>query len=348
MHWQFGGNLEPVQMICETDWKECPKAIASYVWSEIVTDVLDCLRNENIVWRVLIAFFLCIILLRIIYPKAKRGSGTALDKDILNKVGYKVEDLELKVNILTYKLQYGSWPLPHQVQKSSFRKNLRNLRLTLSNPNDRNNWIKHVLLGPKEYPHSRYYPSEYHLTELYAAKKKNMHPYLKQESLPVEYSSKSSKSSSDKSFKLNSLFKNSLNRKYRETSKYDNFEMQYRNTISLPLFSRRRNGKSEIRRTRRDSRNTEIEKKRHACKKFTRTMDDCKRYLRELHDSNKNLGLTCSSSEITHESSVKNVWSDLQQQRCVQQKDRMKLTDKLEANEEKNSEIINKNHSSVD
>ncbi|KOX78153.1 Enteropeptidase [Melipona quadrifasciata] len=78
----------------------------------------------------------------------KRSNDTNIDKEILNKVGYKVEDLELKVNILTYKLQYGAWPLPqpHQVQKSNFRKNLRNLRLTLSNPNDRHNWIKHVLL----------------------------------------------------------------------------------------------------------------------------------------------------------------------------------------------------------
>lgn len=89
---------------------------------------------------------LFIILLRVIYLKVKRSNNIAIDKDILNKVGYKVEDLELKVNILTYKLQYGSWPLPHQVQKSNFKKNLRNLRLTLSSPNDRNNWIKHVLL----------------------------------------------------------------------------------------------------------------------------------------------------------------------------------------------------------
>lgn len=89
---------------------------------------------------------MCVVLLRTIYIKGKRGNDASIDKDVLNKVGYKVEDLELKVNILTYKLQYGTWPLPHQVQKSNFKKNLRNLRLTLSNPNDRNNWIKHVLL----------------------------------------------------------------------------------------------------------------------------------------------------------------------------------------------------------
>ena len=96
--------------------------------------------------KVLAVISVCVILLRIICLKGKRSNDTNIDKEILNKVGYKVEDLELKVNILTYKLQYGAWPLPHQVQKSNFRKNLRNLRLTLSNPNDRNNWIKHVLL----------------------------------------------------------------------------------------------------------------------------------------------------------------------------------------------------------
>lgn len=95
--------------------------------------------------KVLAVISVCVILLRICL-KGKRSNDTNIDKEILNKVGYKVEDLELKVNILTYKLQYGAWPLPHQVQKSNFRKNLRNLRLTLSNPNDRNNWIKHVLL----------------------------------------------------------------------------------------------------------------------------------------------------------------------------------------------------------
>lgn len=74
MHWQFGkilegikeneiqasilsdlyagGNLKPLQMVCEVDWKECPKAIVNYIWSEIVTDVLDCLKNEWIAWRV--------------------------------------------------------------------------------------------------------------------------------------------------------------------------------------------------------------------------------------------------------------------------------------------------------
>ncbi|XP_078039131.1 uncharacterized protein LOC144471184 [Augochlora pura] len=51
MQWQFGGNLEPVQMVCEVDWKECPRAIANYVWSEIVTDVVDCM-TQGIILKV--------------------------------------------------------------------------------------------------------------------------------------------------------------------------------------------------------------------------------------------------------------------------------------------------------
>lgn len=109
-----------------------------------ITMIID--DNVDHIFKVLAIFLVCILLLRIIYSKTKYTDEKIMNGEILNKVGYKVEDLELKVNILTYKLQYGCWPLPHQVKNSNFRKNLRNLRLTLSNPNDRNNWIKHVLL----------------------------------------------------------------------------------------------------------------------------------------------------------------------------------------------------------
>lgn len=53
--------------------------------------------------------------------------------------------------------------------------------------------------------YSKYCPSDYHLTELFDARKRGpMYPYLRQENLPMEYnSSKSSKSSSDKSLKYN-------------------------------------------------------------------------------------------------------------------------------------------------
>ncbi|XP_076276955.1 uncharacterized protein LOC143207402 [Lasioglossum baleicum] len=159
MQWQFGGNLEPVQMVCEVDWKECPKAIVNYVWSEIVTDVAECLTQgiilkkmkDNCCSKVVCTFLACTMLLRVIRSKAKRLGEVLDDKKILNKVGYKIEDLELKVSILTYKMQYGSWPMPHQIQKPSFKKHLQNLRLTLSNTNDRTDWIKRVLLRYPEY-----------------------------------------------------------------------------------------------------------------------------------------------------------------------------------------------------
>lgn len=64
---------------------------------------------------------------------------------LLNKIEYKVRDLELKVNVLTYKVQYGTWPLPHQIYNLNPKK-LQKIRMTLSNPGDRKNWIKHVLL----------------------------------------------------------------------------------------------------------------------------------------------------------------------------------------------------------
>lgn len=182
---------------------------------------------------------------------------------------------------------------------------------------------------------SKYYPSEHRLTELFDAKKKRMYPHLRKENLPVEYSSKSSKSSSDISvkygyafrvivanilsndnlinsiFRLNSMFKNAIDRKHRETLRNENFQVHHRNAISVPLFPRKRYAKCG-KRLRRSWKNAETIKMSPACKKFTKTIDDCKKYLKELHDSNKNLGLVCSSSEMSNESSIKNFWSDTQ------------------------------------
>lgn len=162
-----------------------------------------------------------------------------------------------------------------------------------------------------------------------------MYPHLRKENLPVEYSSKSSKSSSDISvkygyafrvivanilsnddlinsiFRLNSMFRNAIDRKHRETLRNENFQVHHRNAISVPLFPKKRYAKCG-KKLRRSSKNAETIKMSPACKKFTKTIDDCKKYLKELHDSNKNLGLVCSSSEISNESSIKNFWSDTQ------------------------------------
>ncbi|XP_043592902.1 putative leucine-rich repeat-containing protein DDB_G0290503 isoform X2 [Bombus pyrosoma] len=158
-----------------------------------------------------------------------------------------------------------------------------------------------------------------------------MYPHLRKENLPVEYSSKSSKSSSDISVKLNSMLKNAIDRKHRETLRNENFQVHHRNAISVPLFPKKRYAKCG-KKLRRSSKNAETVKMSPACKKFTRTIDDCKKYLKELHDSNKNLGLVCSSSEISNESSIKNFWSDTQQRRGVRGKDAINVSEKLEKN----------------
>lgn len=81
------------------------------------------------------------ILIRIKYRKKIQAENIVLNKQVLSKVGHKIHDLELKVNILTYKMQYGTWPLPHQIYNLNPKK-LRKIRMTLSNPDD---WEKHVL-----------------------------------------------------------------------------------------------------------------------------------------------------------------------------------------------------------
>lgn len=80
------------------------------------------------------------------YYKIRWVDEKSSNKENLNKVGFKVQDLELKVNILTYKMQYGTWPLPHYICKSGKKGELQKIRLTLTNPEDRNSWIKHLLL----------------------------------------------------------------------------------------------------------------------------------------------------------------------------------------------------------
>ena len=90
--------------------------------------------------------FVCAILIHTIYSKTKWMEETTMNRENLQVVGCKVQDLELKVNILTYKMQYGTWPLPRQLRGTPIDGRLRNVRLTLMNANDRNRWIKHMLL----------------------------------------------------------------------------------------------------------------------------------------------------------------------------------------------------------
>ncbi|XP_078039130.1 uncharacterized protein LOC144471183 [Augochlora pura] len=229
-------------------------------------------------------------------------------------------------------MQYGSWPMPHQIQKPGFKKHLKNLRLTLSNTNDRADWIKRVLLSPQtnksfiSFQNRSYYPSEHRVTELFDAKKKPLHPYVKRNAL--EQNSRSSKSDSDASRKINSIEPKRTSRTRRRVSKSENFEVQNRNTVANPNVEPNRHSKSTSKlRTRR------TEKAAAApCKRFAKTMDDCKRYLKELHESNKYLGLVCSSVESSNESSSRNYWSDAQEGNCTPQEDTSNAGEKSREN----------------
>lgn len=103
------------------------------------------------------------------------------------------------------------------------------------------------------------------------------------------------------------MFKRSVVRRQGKVSKSENFEVRNRNAFLPSLCSRKRNSKStgQLSRYTKRFRNEKFT----SCKKFSKTMDECKRYLKELHDSNKNLGLVGSSSEVSDDSSMKNVWS---------------------------------------
>lgn len=96
--------------------------------------------------KVIAMLFVCTLLVHTIYSKTRLMDETTTNRDSLNVVGCKVQDLELKVNILTYKMQYGTWPLPRHIRAAGIEGGLRNVRLTLTNSQDRNAWLKHMLL----------------------------------------------------------------------------------------------------------------------------------------------------------------------------------------------------------
>ncbi|EZA47836.1 hypothetical protein X777_15155 [Ooceraea biroi] len=142
MPWKIGGNFQVVATKCEENWRECAIAIANYLWCEMVSDVVDCLGKEGMIW-VLIVAITSTILLRVKYRRNTHTRNVVLGKQMLTKVGCKIHDLELKVNVLTYKMQYGTWPLPHQIYSLN-RKKLQKIRMTLS---DHKGWINQVLLS---------------------------------------------------------------------------------------------------------------------------------------------------------------------------------------------------------
>lgn len=85
---------------------------------------------------------LCMIYYKIRWPVS---SEQYLTRDNLLQVGLKMQDLELKINILTYKMQYGIWPLPHEIPTPSLTQLKNSVKLTLSNTERKNIWSKHDL-----------------------------------------------------------------------------------------------------------------------------------------------------------------------------------------------------------
>ncbi|KAK0098622.1 hypothetical protein PV326_005955 [Microctonus aethiopoides] len=145
IRWQFGGNLQRVRLICELNWRECPLAIANYIWSEIVTDVVECVTSEGTLLRIIILVLVCIILLLTIWSQAQWISDRISNKDCLNRIDFKVQDLELRVNVLTYKMQYGTWPLPQQINGTNVEGQKDNMRLSLSSLSSRNSWLNRCI-----------------------------------------------------------------------------------------------------------------------------------------------------------------------------------------------------------
>ncbi|XP_063979476.1 uncharacterized protein LOC135163703 [Diachasmimorpha longicaudata] len=119
IHWQFGGNVQPVRMICEVDWKSCPFTILNYLWSETVTDVIDYVTGtDGILWRVIISVCCMLLVLYTFWSKITEIIGNIMTEYVFNGINFKLKSLEMRVNVLAYRMQYGSWPLPH-IDKNS-------------------------------------------------------------------------------------------------------------------------------------------------------------------------------------------------------------------------------------
>lgn len=67
------------------------------------------------------------------------------NKEDLKNFCFQVEDLELKVNILTYKVQYGTWPLPNYAKKK-LKKKLHEAQCTFPKLKEKDYWTKHLFL----------------------------------------------------------------------------------------------------------------------------------------------------------------------------------------------------------
>ncbi|KAI4502711.1 hypothetical protein M0802_001755 [Mischocyttarus mexicanus] len=234
---------------------------------------------------------------------------TPPSKYILNTLGCKVDDLELKINILTYKLQYGTWPLPHQIPNPTLKKQLRNLRLTLSTSNDRNAWIKHMLLNStsKTYLSSSKLDStsvhrDNRMTELFDTKTGYVSSEIKGNDVSLKDHNnivKSLKTISVESMKKPNL-EGSHNHHYNHhqlsgLSKSENLCESCRVATELSLLPRKNSDYYSIntRKKKYPRYGTSRLKITNACDKYTESIEECKRFLRELQANARNASRRC-------------------------------------------------------
>lgn len=67
------------------------------------------------------------------------------NKDTLKKTSFQVKDLELKINVLTYKVQYGTWPMANYA-KRKFKNKFNNDQCGFPKLKGKDSWIKNCLL----------------------------------------------------------------------------------------------------------------------------------------------------------------------------------------------------------
>ncbi|XP_036143207.1 uncharacterized protein LOC114255687 [Monomorium pharaonis] len=303
MPWKVGGNFETVAITCETNWKECVIAVANYLWSEVVSDVVDYLAKEGIMWVLAIAIA-SVMFIRIKYCKTTHAETAALNKRILNKVRYKIQDLELKINVLTYKMQYGTWPLPHQI--CTLNPKLRKIRMTLSNPGDRKTWLKHLLLNPSLESNVYAPSSKASHSSNYFDIKQECAPHVKRSELLTTCSSIETLKSSDQSVNKYSWRPGTPSQnatKENNLSKNKDFILR-RNAQLLPLESNMTNYQSSgmiPHLTQNDATNA----KYNPCQEFTDTICKCKSFLKELRHNDKCLPSLDRSSKISKIYSLK-------------------------------------------
>lgn len=131
-----------------------------------MTDVADCLANEELLWtvsgtfikhcqcteplndlfklKILAVILIFLMVAYLTYWKLQWAREIKRNKDKLRAINYKIEDIELKLDIVTYKTQYGCWASQCLQDKNTLA-NAKNYRFGLSKITLENSWIKNLL-----------------------------------------------------------------------------------------------------------------------------------------------------------------------------------------------------------